>query len=855
MTHETWTRRLRALTPFAGLALFGLALWALHHELAGYTYHDVARSFIALAPSRIAAAVVLAALSYLMQTGYDAIGLRYAGQTLGYGRTALASFIGYAFSNTVGYSVLSGGSVRLRLYSGWGLSTPAVTRVVAFGALTFWVGFLAVSGAVFIAEPMAIPSALHLPFASLKPVGALFLAAVASYGALCLARKRPFVVRGIELEVPRPALLGAQIPVAALDWACASGALYVLLPDGAGISYPGLLGVYLLAQIAGAASQVPGGLGVFETIMVVLLAPALPASAVLGSLVAFRAVYYFLPLACAAVLLGGHELLARREGARRVAEALGRFAPTVVPMAFAAIAFLGGAILLFSGATPTVEWRLGWLMDVIPLPVMELSHFLGSVAGAGLLILGWGLQRRLDAAYVATMALLAVGIAVSLLKGLDYEEAVALTVMLLTLAPCRGYFYRKTALTSERPSASWIAAVALALTASTWLGLFSYKHVAYSHELWWSFAFLSDAPRFLRATAGTLIVVLLFAAARLLRVSPPRATGECASELTKVVPVVEGSKGTYAFLALLGDKKFLFGESGKSFIMYDVQGRSWVALGDPVGPPEERSELLWSFVELADRHNGWPVFYEVGREDLPLYLDLGLGLVKLGEEARVKVADFSLDGRSRKTLRHVRHKIEAEGCGFEIAPREAVPELLGELKVVSDAWLAAKRTREKGFSLGSFDASYLSRFPMALVRHEGRIVAFANLWRGADREEMSVDLMRFVPDAPAGLMDYMFVELIAHARKEGFRWFNLGMAPLSGLDDRALAPVWAKLGALMFRHGDQFYNFHGLREYKDKFDPVWEPRYLASPGGFVLPRILANVAALVSGGVKGVVAK
>jgi phosphatidylglycerol lysyltransferase len=340
-----------------------------------------------------------------------------------------------------------------------------------------------------------------------------------------------------------------------------------------------------------------------------------------------------------------------------------------------------------------------------------------------------------------------------------------------------------------------------------------------------------------------------------LRAAPPRAMAGSAADLVKIAAVVEGSKETYANLALLGDKEILFSQSGRALVMYGVQGRSWVALGDPVGPPEERSELLWTFVERVDRHDGWPVFYEVGVENLPLYIELGLGLAKIGEEARVPVAGFSLEGGSRKSLRQNRKRVETEGCRFEIVPREGVPPLMDELKAVSDAWIADKRAREKGFSLGFFDAAYLSRFSAAIVRREGRVVAFANVWRGADLEEMSVDLMRFTPDAPAGLMDYLFVELILSAKAEGFRWFNLGMAPLSGLDSRALAPLWTKVGALVFRHGDQFYNFQGLRDYKDKFDPVWEPRYVASPGGLALPRILANVATLVSRGTKGVVTK
>jgi phosphatidylglycerol lysyltransferase len=178
------------------------------------------------------------------------------------------------------------------------------------------------------------------------------------------------------------------------------------------------------------------------------------------------------------------------------------------------------------------------------------------------------------------------------------------------------------------------------------------------------------------------------------------------------------------------------------------------------------------------------------------------------------------------------------------------------LRAISEAWLDEKNTREKGFSLGFFDPDYLARGPLAVVRRDGEIVAFANLLLGGNHEELSIDLMRYLPGrAPGGMMDYLFLELMLWGRGEGYRWFSLGMAPFSGFDVRTLAPLWSRAGAFLFRQGEHFYNFRGVRQYKEKFDPVWEPRYLASPGGLALPRILANVAALVSGGITGVVGK
>jgi phosphatidylglycerol lysyltransferase len=169
--------------------------------------------------------------------------------------------------------------------------------------------------------------------------------------------------------------------------------------------------------------------------------------------------------------------------------------------------------------------------------------------------------------------------------------------------------------------------------------------------------------------------------------------------------------------------------------------------------------------------------------------------------------------------------------------------------------LTTKNTREKGFSLGRFDGDYVCRLPVALVRRQQELVAFATLWPGGARAEFSADLVRHAPDAPGGVMDYLFVELMLWGHAQGYDSFNLGMAPLSGLENRSFAPLWNRLNALVFLHGEHFYHFQGLRLYKEKFRPEWAPKYLASPGGLAVPRILADVTALISGGLRGAVRK
>jgi phosphatidylglycerol lysyltransferase len=543
-----------------------------------------------------------------------------------------------------------------------------------------------------------------------------------------------------------------------------------------------------------------------------------------------------------------------RVGRRALRAALGGVMPAT-PNLLAIVVFGAGVVLLVSGATPSVGWRLRWLDDALPLALIELSHFSASVAGVALVILARALHQRLDTARHLAIVALLVGIAGSLLKGLDYEEALVLTLVLAAVVRARSQFWRPSSVTAEPLTRGWTVAVIAAIVGTTWLGFFSYRHVAYDNELWWQFATRGDAPRFLRATVGVTVAAIGFALARLMRPAVHLPAAPRDDEFAAVRRILRASGRSESNLALLGDKAILFGDRSESFLMYAVHGHSWVALGDPVGPPDAQRTLVSRFRALARRHGGRPVFYGVSSEHLALYAEQGLALYKLGEEARVSLQGWTLDVPERRRLRAIVRQLERLGCRFEVlAPGEA-HALLPELRRVSDAWLAHKRAREKGFSLGRFDERYLAHFPVTVVRQNGSVIAFANLWSAGDRGELSVDLMRYLPDAVPGLMDYLFAQIMTWGAREGYRWFNLGMAPLSGFRVDALATGWSRVAALVYEHGEPFYNFRGLRTYKEKFRPEWRPRFLASPGGLSLPGDVASITALVSGGLGGVLRK
>jgi phosphatidylglycerol lysyltransferase len=279
-----------------------------------------------------------------------------------------------------------------------------------------------------------------------------------------------------------------------------------------------------------------------------------------------------------------------------------------------------------------------------------------------------------------------------------------------------------------------------------------------------------------------------------------------------------------------------------------VRGRRWIAMSEPCGLKSERRDLLWRFAEAADAAGAAPVFYSVANGMLPDVAELGLAVRKIGETAIVPLEGFCFEGKPRAMLRHARNRIEREGGSFEMLLPGAASSYGKELERVSDAWLAAHGGAEKAFSLGRFDLGYLDRTPLAVVRVNGEIVAFANVWTTPDKREISVDLMRYSEAAPKTVMDYLFAKLMEWGAAEGYRELDLGMAPLAGLPAHRLAPALSRLGAVLYAEGERVYGFKGLRAYKEKFSPEWRPLYIAAPPSVIMPLALLDVALLTSGG-------
>ena len=510
---RNWRRFLPYLGGIAALLLFAAALVILHRHAQAYRPNEVRRALRTLQVWQPFAALGLATASYLLLTLYDVLALRHVGRPLPYGRVALASFTAYAFSHALGFGSIIGPSIRYRVYTPMGLTAGEVAETSGFVIVTFTIGLVAVFPLIALLDPSSLDT-LGISRLGGIAIGMLGLVLMAGYIGFGWWMDRPIRLFGYPLRLPRPRTALAQIALSVVDLSLVATVLYACLPHASTVGYPHVLAVYVLAFVAGLISHVPGGLGVFDAVVLVGLSTRLPADQILAGLLAFRVVYHLVPLVSAGALFGAVEVLAARRRFAQTLENISIWVGDVGPTVLAGCAFMGGVMLLFSNAMPVSSARLRLVEAVLPLSVIETSHLMGSIDGVLLLLFSDALQQRLQWAWVLSAVLLCAGAVSLMLKGFAWEEAIALVLLLLALLPTRREFHVSSPPLPREYAFGWLVAIGVVLATTSWLGLFSYKHLEDAE--WWHFALYDNASRFLRASIAVAIIALGAAAYRLL---------------------------------------------------------------------------------------------------------------------------------------------------------------------------------------------------------------------------------------------------------------------------------------------------------------------------------------------------
>ncbi|WP_341485979.1 bifunctional lysylphosphatidylglycerol flippase/synthetase MprF [Thioclava sp. GXIMD4215] len=843
--------RLRGAVPYLVTAvLFGLGAFALYRLMAHVSMVEVVRLIRATPFHDVVLAVLCTCGGYAALAGYDWSALRFIGKKLPLAVVLTGSFLGYSIGNTVGAGPVTGGAVRYRIYSAMGLSAFDIAGISLFCSLSFGIGATLIGLGALAWHPHALGAVISVSPHLIRwaAIGIVVL----SCGVLAVMsiRKSSLTLRGISLQMPGPALSVGQFFFTAAETILSAATLYILLPADQ-LGFATFLAVFSAAVMAGVLSHVPGGVGVFETIIVAALPHNVPAQEIAAGLLLYRLIYYILPFALAMILMAlGEVRLASRKMIAGRADLLApafQAISALAPLAMSAMTFVLGAALMILPLLPPSAPMADGLSDVVPLVFLESGALVSSAIGACLVVLAHGLLRRVSGAWWLTQVALAVGMVASLAHGFDYPTALMLLVASLILQSARGEFYRMTRLTRNVLGLRWfMLMVCLALTILATL-FFVHKAVPYNSDLWWQFATDKAAPRALRAALVGFLVMTLLLLRYALRPGNLHAAPANAEEMQRAAAIIARQDDPKANIALSGDKALLFSPSGNSFLMYRIQGGSWVALHEPVGDRQEASGLVWSFHDAAQAAGARPLFYDVPATSAHLWIDMGLALHKLGEEAVVPLERFSLEGSARKRLRTTHARALRDGLRMEVVQPPHSAALLQELRQISQAWLAVKAGAEKGFSVGYFSEAYLQQTPVALIYKHDAIVAFANLWTTQTQSRATIDLMRHLPERASGVMEFLFTELLLHFKALDYQSFSLGNAPLSGLENRRGARLSSQLGAFIYRHGGHFYNFEGLRDFKQKFDPDWEPVYVAVPPRANAIATATDLLTLISG--------
>jgi phosphatidylglycerol lysyltransferase len=808
---------------FLVVALVVALSWS---ALRGIHVHDVRATLRSLDAWWLAIAALVTLANIAIMGLYDVIAFRRtragALERWRYGAAA------FCWSNFMTLGPLAGPAIRLWLYRGAvtdlsELHAGIVSVVVAFtSGLAGWT-----LAALLVARTGGGPIVLG---------AAAFVFVLMAAGAARSIAARWDRLAGTERTVEL-AVVGW------LDWLLAMVVFLACLRATGTQAVPlQLAESFFFGQAIGLASLIPGGFGSSDAFWIARL-PGFNQNVATAALASYRFIYYVAPWFTASMVLLAW---ATKRSAQRTA---------LARRVIGALVWGAGVLIIISSATPALHARLITLERLVPLPLVEAGQVTSALGGLLLLALARGLSRGYRAAFKAAIAVLLVAGFGTLLKGLDWEEAATLGTVALAAWSQSGLFDRESGGDWLEWTDIGLGFVALLLFLA--FGIFSHHLGTGILDRWTATGYHLQGVRFVRSAASMLLAVLVASLYVLLR-TPVHFEPPAEADLDRALAFHAAfGSGTTPLMAAVGDKSLFF-DDDRGFCLYRTTGPYLTVFSDPVvrsaalrGP---FLDALFTFSAEIDRR---PVFYQISPDWIPLLHDRGYHLFKLGEEALVPLDRITLEGHAGKMNRQYLRRAERDGIGFRILEPPEVSARMAELSAVSDDWLRTKQVIERQFSIGYFDAAYIRRCRCAIVeeqRDPRRILAFTNLLEGPRREELSVDLMRYRTDGPT-VMDFLITSVLLWGKETGYGTFNLGMAPLASVGDRRGAHQRERLAALVFRRGEQWYNFQGIRHYKQKFNPDWLPRYLAYEGVWEWPVALANVSALIAGSWKGAVTK
>lgn len=583
--------------------------------------------------------------------------------------------------------------------------------------------------------------------------------------------------------------------------------------------------LFIAANVVGVISLLPGGLGSFDAMMILNLAAfgISPTTATVWVLL-YRIFYYFIPFGIGAALFA-YDLCGRLNKFLDYIpyNILQRSAQIIITV----FMYFSGIMMILLAIIPNMILVNPLYNSVAPFTLYFLGQLSNVIIGCLLIGLARGVSAKVKKAFWPTFVILVFAIGNTLWKeDFPIRLAVFLAFIVICLLLSRKGMYRK------RLTYSWGALITdflifmVALAVYCIIGFFMGNgHVPFKVQ---NAYLLPSQQVWVVGLIGFVIAIcILYGLIRYLSYSNTPWLDQPFDEerINAVIDKFGGNEVSH--LVFLRDKKvYFYSEDGEDQIvfMYQQMANKLIVMGEPFGNQAKLNAAIDQFMIDADNVDLTLVFYEVGESLTMLLHDKGFDFIKAGEEGHVDLENFTLSGKKRRGERALIHKFERDGYEFKIIQPPFSDSQLADLKELSDEWLQGRD--EKGFSLGFFDTYYLNQAPIAVIQNEDdKIVAFANIMPTGDFAMTSIDLMRSGAEAPSGIMDGIFISLFKYSQEEGYKTFNLGMAPLANVGNSRFSFINEKMAHLIYEYGDSFYSFQGLRSYKEKYVDKWESKY------------------------------
>lgn len=618
------------------------------------------------------------------------------------------------------------------------------------------------------------------------------------------------------------------------------------------ISSYAILGIFTLGSIAGIISMLPGGVGSFDLVALIgLQNMGIPLENIMASLILYRFFYYILPLILGVVFTLLVQIVNKGSGVNilHIDRFRGIFDRTsgFTNILLSILVFCSGSVLLISALVPGISERIKLAAKLMSFSTLQLSHQISITVGVLLITISKDIAMKVKRAYRFTWWLLLLGGIFTFLKGFDYEEAIFLVGVLILLRMSKKSLYRKST------PFDWFWTLMSSIFALAGVIIyFKLSHIiimdfleAHYFKTLFTRGFTNFRPNGL-ITYGSFVVFLVIRELTKEKIiEDPRY--EVLDE-ERVTEFLKDKGGSFtAHLLYLNDKHIYWASSNEVIIGFEVSSNVVVVLGDPIGNSKYFGDAIEEFRDFVDEYGYKLVFYEISDELLPMYYDHGYYFFKLGETALVDLEEFDISSSKNRDFRNVLSRFKRDGYYFEFKYIDNIDdELYRELQDVSNEWLEGRS--EIGFSLGFMDRRYLEHSPLAFIRKvdTDEIVAFASLMpKYDDNQSMSMDLMRFKKQVPNNTMTFLILNIILSLKDNGYKIFNLGMAPLSNVGENPNSHFREKLAHLVFKYGNNIYGFKGLRNYKNKFRPTWASRYLAYEDITLLPSSIIEATRLI----------